>query len=498
MQSLPLRRRMTIAVAVAVAVAVALAALVAYLAVRDELRSEVDRALVSQLDFRGGDLPMPRRGPFRGGPRFEPLPAQQGGPTPYIQYINADDGVLLGGTEEIEVPVSDRARDVAAGVSPTFVADATVEGTHVRVLTAPLGRGLAVQFGRSLEPADAVLARLRLVLALVILGGVALAVALGRLVSRNVVAPIAAVTEAARHIAATEDLGRRIEVVTHDEVGELAQHFNAMLDTLERSVAAQRQLVADASHELRTPITSLRTNIEVLAESDALPADERARLLADVEEQTTELGMLVADLIELARGDEPRLESEDVRLDELVREALVRARRHAPEVRFEADLQPGGRRGHARAPRARGQQPARQRGQALAARRRWSRCTWTRRGCGCAITGPGSTPRTCRTCSTASTAVRPRAGGPARGSGWRSCARSPSSTAAACTRRTRPTAARSSCSACRPSASLRPRPSRAARSRRATQRRYPSARRSRAGRFPSARGGACARPRRAR
>ena len=103
-----------------------------------------------------------------------------------------------------------------------------------------------------------------------------------------------------------------------------------MLDTLERSVAAQRQLVADASHELRTPITSLRTNIEVLAEAESLPPDERARLLADVEEQTTELGMLVADLIELARGDEPRRESEDVRLDHLVGESLTRARRHAP------------------------------------------------------------------------------------------------------------------------------------------------------------------------
>ena len=69
------------------------------------------------------------------------------------------------------------------------------------------------------------------------------------------VAPIAHVSEAARHIAETEDLGRRIEVETQDEVGELAAHFNAMLDTLERSIAAQRQLVADASHELRTPIT---------------------------------------------------------------------------------------------------------------------------------------------------------------------------------------------------------------------------------------------------
>ena len=56
----------------------------------------------------------------------------------------------------------------------------------------------------------------------------------------------------------------------------------------------------------------------MLAESEALAADERARLLADVEEQTRELGMLVADLIELARGDEPRREREDVRLDELV------------------------------------------------------------------------------------------------------------------------------------------------------------------------------------
>jgi two-component system sensor histidine kinase MprB len=174
----------------------------------------------------------------------------------------------------------------------------------------------------------------------VCVGGVAFAVALGRLASRNVVAPIAHVSEAARHIAETEDLGRRIEVETQDEVGELAQHFNAMLDTLERSIASQRQLVADASHELRTPITSLRTNIEVLAEAEALPADERARLLQDVEEQTEELGMLVADLIELARGDEPTREPEDVRLDALVREALTRARRHAPSIVFEAQLEP--------------------------------------------------------------------------------------------------------------------------------------------------------------
>jgi two-component system, OmpR family, sensor histidine kinase MprB len=327
---MPLRQRMTVAVAVAVAVAVIVASAVAYIAVRSELRGNVDRALEEQpLDLR-------RRGPGR----FGRLPARQGGPTPFIQVIDAGDGVEVFGSEEVVLPIEERAREVAAGVSPRYFTDAEVAGTHVRVLTLPLGRGLAAQLGRSLEPSDTVLARLRLVLALVCVGGVGLGVALGRLASRNVVAPIVHVTEAARHIAATEDLGRRIEVETQDEVGELAAHFNAMLETLERSVAAQRQLVADASHELRTPITSLRTNIEVLAESEALGPEERARLLSDVEEQTRELGMLVADLIELARGDEPRREREDVRLDELVSEAVARARRHAPGVRFESVLEP--------------------------------------------------------------------------------------------------------------------------------------------------------------
>ncbi len=358
---------------------------------------------------------------------------------------------MRGSASAPTLPVDGRARDVAAGVGPQFFRDARVGGhARARAHASRLGDGsLAVQFGRSLEGADSVLARLRLILLLVILGGVALAVALGRLVSRNVVAPIAHVTEAARHIAATEDLGRRIEVETHDEVGELAEHFNAMLDTLERSVAAQRQLVADASHELRTPITSLRTNIEVLAESEALPPDERARLLADVEEQTTELGMLVADLIELARGDEPRRESEDVRLDHLVREAVARARRHAPERRLRGRAAAGGRRGHARAARARGQQPARQRGQALARGRR-------RRGAGGRERRARPRPRDRRRSRGPPAPVRPllprrvlaRAPG-LRASGWRSSARSPSSTAGASAPPTPTAAARSSCSSCR-------------------------------------------------
>jgi two-component system, OmpR family, sensor histidine kinase MprB len=61
-----------------------------------------------------------------------------------------------------------------------------------------------------------------------------------------------------------------------DDLGRLGQSFNDMLGALEDSQRAQRQLVADASHELRTPVATIRTNLEVLARNPDLPAEERA------------------------------------------------------------------------------------------------------------------------------------------------------------------------------------------------------------------------------
>jgi two-component system sensor histidine kinase MprB len=104
--------------------------------------------------------------------------------------------------------------------------------------------------------------------------------------------------------------------------------------------AAHRQLIADASHELRTPVTSLRTNIEILQRAEQMDAADRRRLLSDVVEQIEELTLLMNDLIELARGEEQHAAAEEVRLDQLVRDVVERMRRHAAATPFELTLQP--------------------------------------------------------------------------------------------------------------------------------------------------------------
>jgi two-component system sensor histidine kinase MprB len=116
--------------------------------------------------------------------------------------------------------------------------------------------------------------------------------------------------------------------------------LDGTMRALDESARAQRQLVADASHELRTPVTSLRTNIEFLQQSPQLAGEERTRLIADVVVQLEELSELVSDLIELARDDEQVAEPlEEVRLDILVGEAVERAQLHAPQARFDVKLE---------------------------------------------------------------------------------------------------------------------------------------------------------------
>src|SRR5207248_8124542 len=120
----------------------------------------------------------------------------------------------------------------------------------------------------------------------------------------------------------------------------LAATFNTMLDALERSAGAQRQLVLDASHELRTPLASLRTNVEILHDVERLSAEERAAVLTGIVSQLEELTGLVADVVELARGEAPATLYDDLAFDDLVERAVDRARRHWPAVTFRCVAEP--------------------------------------------------------------------------------------------------------------------------------------------------------------
>ncbi len=143
----------------------------------------------------------------------------------------------------------------------------------------------------------------------------------GWVIAGRVLRPIGRITSVARDIQAT-DLSRRIELAgPDDELKQLADTFDAMLARLDAAFAAQRQFVADASHELRNPLAIIRTNVDVaLADPDADPQDLRHTITV-VKRAGDRMSRLVDDLLALARRQEPTLEHERVDLGAAVAEA---------------------------------------------------------------------------------------------------------------------------------------------------------------------------------
>jgi two-component system, OmpR family, sensor histidine kinase MprB len=333
-----LRARLTLVAASAVAVAVALASVVVYVVARAELRADLDDQLEARaevvartpLDVTRGD-----RGEFF---LHVPQPLLGGSPG-YLQLVSASGSTARADPDAAALPAGPRARAVAGGAAEAYFADATVEGIRVRILTLPLGRNVALQVARPYAEVSGALDRIRTLLVVIALGGIGLAAGLGLLVARAALTPVRRLTDAIEVVARTRDLRRTIDADGRDELSRLAAGFNTMLDALEQSLRAQRQLVADASHELRTPLTSIRTNVEVLAHARTMPAPERDRLLADVVEQLAEMSALVSELVELARGEQPAGDREQIRLDRLVEDAVERARRNGGGVEFRLEAE---------------------------------------------------------------------------------------------------------------------------------------------------------------
>jgi two-component system sensor histidine kinase MprB len=324
------RARIALVAAAAVAIAVVAASGVVYLVVKDQLYSSIDASLRNSMQHI-------QRGPvfdFTDGP---PQPGVFGG---YPQAVRQDGATCCKrGDESVTLPVTTRDLEVARGKGDTYFTNARAGGAHIRVITFPYQPGFAVQIARPLDDTDRSLARIRTLLFLIAAGGILIAAGLGLAVSRAALAPVRRLTQATETVTETRDLSERIDAGGKDELGRLATSFNAMLAALEESDRARSQLVADASHELRTPLTSLRTNIEVLASARELPPGDRQRLLSDVVEQLGEMTTLISELIELARGEQHRVEPEAVRLDLVTAGAVERTKRNRPGVEFKTDFE---------------------------------------------------------------------------------------------------------------------------------------------------------------
>jgi two-component system sensor histidine kinase MprB len=330
--------RLSLTAAVAVAVAVALGSMTSYFVVRAQLRGQVDHSLENRADVADKLRNFLFRVPPGALGAVLPPPAF-GGAGGYGQLISPDGGLAGHPGIAPALPVSARARAVAAGGAQPFLADEQVDGIHLRVVTVPIEPGAAVQIALPLTDVDHTLSSLRILLTAITGAGVLLAALIGWFVSRTALRPVRRFTESTEAVT-DEPIGRRLTVERDDELGRLARSFNTTLEALESSVESQRQLVADASHELRTPLASLRTNIQVLARANGMPADERERLMRDLQLELDELTALVGDVVDLARGAQPDTLSQELRLDDLAAACAEKARRRAPGVEFVERLEP--------------------------------------------------------------------------------------------------------------------------------------------------------------
>jgi two-component system, OmpR family, sensor histidine kinase MprB len=369
-----LRLRIAGVAGLAVALAVLVAAISLYLAVRSDLRGQVDESLKQRTHafiadpllrsgapgavLLGGKPPpgAEARRAARGLLPRHVQPARFGGASGYVQFVSHSGTIDVPGGQGSTPKITPDAREkaIAASGRGEQLSDRTVKGTHLRVLTIGVATGAAkaagaqaqggairgaVMIALPLTEVDKELAHILLILAIVGVCGIALAALLGALVARTALAPIVRFTRRTESLAGELDLSERLDVGGRDELSRLARSFNTTLAALEQALAAQRQLIADASHELRTPIATLRSNIQILEDAERLPPAEQQRLHADIVEELDELTALVGDVVELARGARGDGELSDVRLDEIVRDAVAVARRRG-ELRYELELQP--------------------------------------------------------------------------------------------------------------------------------------------------------------
>jgi two-component system OmpR family sensor kinase len=271
----------------------------------DQLKAMVRPLAQSRLDQPGGAF-NPSRSRFRLG-------------TDQVTYIYDPDGALdTDRSSAVDTtrpaPASYAAAVVAAAHSRPYTVDSADKSAPWRMLASPIGTdGAVVVTGASLAEVENTNDQLLLidvgvtVLVLVLLGSLA------AFVVRLGLRPLTAMEQLAADISAGNLSGRVADTDVHTEPGRLGLALNLMLERIEAEVSARtaseqrlRQFVADASHELRTPLTSIRGFAELYRRGGAQPGPALDETMSRIEGEAGRMGVLVEDLLLLARLDRQR------------------------------------------------------------------------------------------------------------------------------------------------------------------------------------------------
>ena len=339
-----LQRRIVWLTALAVAISVAVTGIGAYATTQISLYAQLDAELLSVANITAAAVSQDIES--LGGLNADALKAAN--VVLVLVKSNKDEVMFPGetvtfhiGPEEIAVARTQQGSSARTGRAST--------GELYRIVSVPLtsqaegqttGDGYALVLGRSLEPTLTTLRQMAFVLLAVAILGVIAAAISGWLVAGSSLQPIRRLALAVARITETDEL-IQIEAEGDNELADLSRSFNSMMRSLASSRERQSRLIGDAGHELRTPLTSLRTNIELLIadeKSGMLPEGARADILRDVAAQLGEFTQLVGDLVQLSREDHVEAARVPIDLQDVVANAVTRAKRRGPSMIFDVHL----------------------------------------------------------------------------------------------------------------------------------------------------------------
>ncbi len=353
---MPVRWRLTLYFTLILCVILGVSGFVNYVLLQRNLTNQIDTALRdhSSRIYDSINTTLPGALNRSSVPAIIPQINEFASPGTYVQVIDRD-GYLVAKSNNLgaqELPVNPSLIDRGFSGSAAIQTVAVGDGASLRIMVSPLyfqDETLLLEVAQSSHYLDSIMSQVRWVIIVSVSVALGLSVALGGVIVRGTLSPVRQITKLARNIETGQDLSRRIGYAgPMDEIGELASTFDKMIERLEGVFESQKHFVDDASHELRSPITVIRGNLDLLKRYRE--ETERQASLRVIESETVRMTKLVNNLLLLAEVDSGDLaKPQDVSLKKVLQQEIKRVRalagsrrlviRHAENLTVPGDAQ---------------------------------------------------------------------------------------------------------------------------------------------------------------